>query len=329
MFKDSKIYVAGHTGLLGSALIKKLNKYRYEHIVTRSHAELDLTNKEAVFDFFLTEKPEYVFLAAGKVGGIISNKTYPADYFHINISIQDAVFEAAKEYDVKQLIFYGSSCIYPKFSPQPIKEQYLLTAPIEETSEAYATAKIAGIIACRAYNQQHQTNRFIALVPNSMYGPGDSFNLENCHVLSALIRRFHEAKINDAESVTLWGSGKVRREFIFSEDVAEASLFIMQHVNQLENKHYNVGTGQDYTIEELAANVAKIVGYEGKVLWDTSKPDGTPRKLLDSTRLLSLGFRPVVGLEDGLRSTYQWYQNQDKVISQTSVIFEDSHAKYI
>ena len=327
MYKDSKIYVAGHTGLLGSALIKKLNEYGYKHIITRFHAELDLTNKEAVFDFFFTERPEYIFLAAGKVGGIISNKTYPADYFQINISIQDAVFEAAVEYDVKQLIFYGSSCIYPKFSPQPIKEQHLFTAPIEETSEAYATAKIAGIIACRAYNQQYKTNRFIALVPNSMYGPGDNFDLENCHVLSALIRRFHEAKINNAGSVTLLGSGKVRREFICSEDVAEASLFVMQHVNQLENKHYNVGTGQDYSIEELATNITKIIGYEGKVLWDTSKPDGTPRKLLDSSRLLSLGWKPVVGLEDGLRRMYRWFQNRSNTISQVSEKFEDSHAK--
>jgi GDP-L-fucose synthase len=327
MFKDSKIFVAGHTGLLGSALIKKLNEHGHKHIITRSHAELELTNKDAVFDFFSTERPEYVFLAAGKVGGIISNKTYPADYFHINISIQDAVFEAAEEYGVKQLIFYGSSCIYPKFSTQPIKEQYLLAAPIEETSEAYATAKIAGIIACKAYNQQYQTNRFIALVPNSIYGSGDNFDLENSHVLSALIRKFHEAKINNRQSVTLWGSGKVRREFIYSEDVAEASLFVIQHVNQLENKHYNVGTGQDYSIEELAASVAKIIGYEGKVLWDTSKPDGAPRKLLDSSRLLSLGWKPVVGLEDGLSRAYRWYQNRSNTISQESEIFEDSHAK--
>jgi len=319
MFKDSKIYVAGHTGLLGSALIRKLSEQGYSRVVTRSHAELDLTDKRAVFDFFSIENPEYVFLAAGKVGGIVSNKTYPADYLHINLAIQDNVFEASQKYEIRRLLFYGSSCIYPKFSPQPIKEQYLLTAPLEETSEGYATAKIAGIIACRVYNQQSrsrstsgQTNRFIALVPSNMYGPNDNFNLESCHVLSALIRRFHESKINHTESVTLWGSGTPRREFIFSEDVAEASLFAMEHIEQLENRHYNVGTGVDYSIKELTASVAEIVGYEGKVLWDTSKPDGAPRKLLDSSRFLSLGWRPTVSIDEGIRKTYQWYQRREQ-----------------
>ncbi|GAF89441.1 unnamed protein product, partial [marine sediment metagenome] len=197
MFKDSKIYVAGHTGLLGSALISKLRERGYSRVTTKAHTELDLTDERAVFEFFSGEKPEYVFLCAGKVGGIVSNKTYPADYLHTNIAIQDNVFEAAQKYEVKHLLFYGSSCVYPKFSPQPIKEEYLLTSPLEETSEGYATAKIAGIIACKAYNQQYQTNRFIALIPNSMYGPNDNFNIESCHVLSALICKFHEAKINN------------------------------------------------------------------------------------------------------------------------------------
>lgn len=328
MYKDSKIYVAGHTGLLGSALITKLSEHGYRRVVTKSHAELELTDKRAVFKFFSTERPEYVFLAAGKVGGIVSNKTYPADYLHINLAIQDNVFEAAQKYEVKHLLFYGSSCIYPKNSAQPIKEEHLLTAPLEETSEGYATAKIAGIIACRAYNQQYHTNRFIALVPNTMYGTKDNFNLENCHVLSALIRRFHEAKINHAESVTLWGSGAPRREFVFSEDVAEASIFVMQHAGQLENRHYNVGSGVDYTIGELAESVAKTVGYQDKIMWDNSYPDGAARKLLDSSRLLSLGWKPVINVEEGLRRTYQWYQRQEETdLQPVSSVLERKYEK--
>ena len=332
MFKDSKIYIAGHTGLLGSALIKKLTKYGCNKIVTRSHAELDLTDKGAVLDFFSTEKPEYVFLAAGKVGGIISNKTYPADYLHINLAIQDNVFEAAcrRTSGVKHMLFYGSSCIYPKFSTQPIKEEHLLTAPLEETSEGYAVAKIAGIIACRAYNQQYRTNRFIALVPNTMYGPNDNFNLEDCHVLSALIRRFHEAKISKTESVTLWGSGTPRREFVFSEDVAEASIFVMQSAEQLENRHYNVGSGIDYSIQELTESIAEIVGYKGDIIWDKSKPDGTPKKLLDSSRLLSLGWKPAISFKEGLKRIYQWYlmrQQKSEVKKQNSVLCPSVFAK--
>lgn len=317
MFKDSKIYVAGHTGLLGSALISKLRERGYSRVTTKAHTELDLTDERAVFEFFSTEKPEYVFLCAGKVGGIVSNKTYPADYLHTNIAIQDNVFEAAQKYEVKHLLFYGSSCVYPKFSQQPIKEEYLLTSPLEETSEGYATAKIAGIIACKAYNQQYQTNRFIALIPNSMYGPNDNFNVESCHVLSALICKFHEAKINNVQSVTLWGSGTPRREFIFSEDVAEASLFTIQHAEQIDNRHYNVGTGFDYSIKELAARVAETVGYEGKVIWDTSKPDGAAQKLLDSSKFMSLGWKPTVNIGEGLKRTYEWYLRQS-LIGQTS-----------
>ncbi|NQT01730.1 MAG: GDP-L-fucose synthase [Planctomycetes bacterium] len=317
MFKNSKIYVAGHTGLLGSAISRKLKEHGNSRVIEKAHIELDLTDKRAVFEFFSTERPEYVFLCAGKVGGIVSNKTYPADYLHINIAIQDNVFEAAQKYEVKHLLFYGSSCIYPKFSLQPIKEEYLLNGPLEETSEGYATAKIAGITACKAYNLQYQTNRFIALIPNSMYGPNDNFNIESCHVLSALIYRFHEAKISNTQSVTLWGSGKPRREFIFSEDVAEASLFAMEHVEQLENRHYNVGTGVDYSIEELAASVAETVGYEGKILWDMSKPDGAAQKLLDSSKFLSLGWEPTVNMEEGLKRTYEWYLRQS-LVGQTS-----------
>ncbi|MHC4238442.1 MAG: NAD-dependent epimerase/dehydratase family protein [Planctomycetota bacterium] len=211
---------------------------------------------------------------------------------------------------MKHLLFYGSSCIYPRLSPQPMKEEYLLAGAIEETSEAYAAAKIAGVIACRVYNQQYDLNRFIALVPATMYGSHDNFDLENCHVLSALIRRFHEAAINRADSVTLWGSGTPRREFIFSDDMADASLFAMEHADELENKHYNVGTGVDYSIRELAAAIAETVGYKGKLVWDEAKPDGAPQKLLDSSGFLSLGWKPAVSIEDGLRRTYEWYQKQ-------------------
>lgn len=303
--------------MLGSALSRKLRERGYKRVITKTHSELDLTDKGAVFEFFSTERPEYVFLCAGKVGGIVSNKTYPADYLHINIAIQDNVFEAAQKYEVRHLLFYGSSCIYPKFSPQPIKEEYFLNAPLEETSEGYAAAKIAGIIACKVYNQQYQTNRFIVLIPNSMYGPNDNLDPESSHVLSALICRFHEAKINNIRSVTLWGSGTPRREFIFSEDVAEASLFTMKHVEQLENRHYNVGTGIDYSIKELAAGIAEIVGYKGKIVWDTSQPDGTAQKLLDSSKFVSLGWKPMVNIEQGLKRTYEWYLRQS-LVGQTS-----------
>lgn len=309
MYKDSKIYVAGHTGLIGSALMGKLKEHGYCQVNTRPHAELDLTDKGAVFEFFSSEKPEYVFLAAGKVSGILSNRTYPADYLHINISIQDNIFEAAQKYNVRNLIFYGSSCSYPKDCEQPIKEECFLTGPIETTSEGYAAAKIAGIIACKAYNNQYGTNRFIALIPNSAYGPNDNFDLENSHVLSALIRKFHEAKMNREDSITLWGSGKPRREFIFSQDVAEASLFAMQNTDKFENHHYNVGTGVDYSIKELSTKIAEVVGYNGKIMWDTTKPDGTAKKLLDSSKFLSLGWKPKTSFAKGLKITYQSWQD--------------------
>jgi len=310
MYKDSKIYLAGHTGLLGTALMKRLMSDGYSNMIRRSHSELELTDKNSVFDFFSTEKPKYVFLAAGKVGGIVSNKSYPAEYLHVNLAIQDNVFEAAQEYEVSHLIFYGSSCSYPKVCRQPMKEEYLLTGLTEETSEGYAIAKIAGVIGCRVYNQQYNVNRFIALIPNSMYGPKDNFNIKNSHVLSALIRRFHEAKINNAESVSLWGSGKPRREFIFSEDVAAASVFAMENADHLENSPYNIGTGVDYSVEKLAGITARIVGFEGEILWDMSKPDGAQRKLLDSSKFMSLGWKPTIGIEEGLRRTYEWYQEQ-------------------
>ena len=307
MFKDSRIYVAGHTGLLGSAILRKLKSEGYRNILTITHKELDLIDQKSVDDFFKKEQPEYVFLCAGLTGGIIANKTYPATFLHTNIAIQDNVFQASQIFNSKHLIFYGSSCVYPKNCPQPIKEEYLLTGEIEETSDAYATAKIAGIIACKSYNNQYKTNRFIALIPNSMYGPKDNFDLENSHVLSALIRRFHEAKKEGKNKITLWGSGNPRREFIFSEDVADASIFAMMNVGKLQNIHYNLGTEIDYSIRELAEIVAGIVGFKGKIEWDMTKPDGTPRKLLDNSRFLNLGWKPATTLEEGLEITYRWY----------------------
>jgi len=307
MLKDSNIYIAGHNGLLGSALIKKLRSEGYINLITKNRGELDLKDQCAVDVFFQKEKPEYVFLAAGLTGGIIANRSYPATFLHTNIAIQDNVFQAAVKYDVKHLVFYGSSCVYPKDCPQPIREDYLQTGMIEETSEGYSIAKTAGIIACRVYNDQYDTNRFIALLPNSMYGPNDNFDLENSHVLSALIRRFHDAKMDGKKSITLWGSGNPRREFIFCEDVADASIFAMKNSKRLQNTHYNIGTGIDYSIKELAEIISQIVGYGGDIKWDETKPDGVPRKLLDSSAFLHLGWKPLVEIEDGIKDTYEWY----------------------
>lgn len=307
MFKDSRIYVAGHTGLLGTALMKKLRKQGYMNIETRAHAELDLTDQRSVEEFFMNERPEYVFMAAGLSGGIMANKTYPATFLHTNIAMQDNVFEAANKYGVKHLIYYGSSCVYPKNATQPIKEDLLLTGEIEKTSEAYAAAKLAGIMACRAYNNQYGTNRFIALLPNSMYGPHDNFDPDDAHVLSALIRKFHEARIGNKDEVVLWGSGNPRREFIYSEDVANASIFAMMNAGRLENTHYNIGTGIDFSIKELAGIISDITGFSGRIGWDTGKPDGAPRKLLDSSGLLTLGWKPQTFFREGLKKTYDWF----------------------
>ncbi len=320
MFKDSRIYIAGHTGLLGSALLGRLRRDGCCNLVTRTHTELDLTDRRAVFDFFSAETPEYVFLCAGRVGGIMSNKTCPADYLHVNIAIQDSVFEAALHHNAKHVVFYGSSCMYPKHSRQPMKEQYLMAGPVEPTSEAYAAAKTAGVVACKAYNQQYGANRFIALVPNSLYGPNDNFDLEHCHVLSALIRRLHEAKVAGAGSVTLWGSGTPRREFVFCDDAADASIFAVQHADRLENRHYNVGSGRDYSIRELAGLIAGIVGYEGDIHWDTTRPDGAARKLLDSSNFRRLGWQPATQIEEGLKRTYRWYQQQVETAAKQSIV---------
>jgi GDP-L-fucose synthase len=310
MDKKSRIYVAGHSGLLGSSLLRALSSEGYSGIIVRTRDELDLLDEKAVNDFFDEERPEYVFLAAGLTGGIIANKTYPADFFRTNISIQNNVFEAAHKYNVKNLVFYGSSCMYPKDSPQPMKEEYILTGRIEETNEAYALSKIAGVIACRAYNSQHNNQRFIALVPNSMFGPRDNFDPVNSHVLSALIGKFHKARTAGSREVVLWGSGKPRREFVFVDDVAEASIFAVRNAGRLGNRHYNVGVGKDYSISELAQLIAGIIGFEGEIVWDRTKPDGVGRKLLDSSRFRKMGWEPGTSLKDGLKKTCDWYSEQ-------------------
>lgn len=307
MFKDSKIYVAGHSGLLGSALVRKLREKGYYNIVTQPHSDLELMNMGDVNDFFEREMPEIVFMSAGRAGNIRMCSKYPASFLYENSMIQNNVFAAAQRYEVKHLVYYGSSCTYPKDVIQPIKEEYFLTGPLEETSEAYAAAKLSGILACKAYNIQYNTNRFIALIPNTLYGPNDHFNIEHSHVFSALINRFYEAKEYGFEEVTLWGSGNPRREFIFSEDVAEASIFMVENADKLENTHYNVGTGVDFSIRELSLMIAREVGFKGEIIWDTSSPDGPYQKLLDSKMILQLGWKPSVAIEDGLRITYQWY----------------------
>ncbi|MBI5469341.1 MAG: GDP-L-fucose synthase [Deltaproteobacteria bacterium] len=315
MRKSSRIYVAGHTGLLGRALLSVLGERGYTEVITRTHAELDLTDGLAVDGFFKRERPEYVFLSAGLTGGIVANLTYPAAFLHTNIAIQDSVFQAAQKYNAERVVFYGSSCMYPRDCPQPMKEEHMLTGAMEKTSEAYAIAKTVGVIACRAYNAQYKTKRFLALVPNSLYGPYDNFELETSHVLAGLIRRLYEAHIEGRERIALWGSGMPRREFLFSKDAAEASIFAMENADRLENTHYNIGSGADYSIKELAEMAAWGIGYAGAIEWDRTRPDGAERKILDSARFLSLGWRPKVNLEEGLKITCDWFvKNKVKMI---------------
>lgn len=309
MEKGAKVYVAGHQGLVGSAILRKLTSEGYSNIVTRSFQELDLRDQTAVNEFFKKEQPEYVFLAAAKVGGILANNTYPVDFLRDNLLIQTNVIDAAYRYGSRKLLFLGSSCIYPKFAPQPIKEEYLLTGELEPTNEPYAIAKIAGIKLCQAYNRQYQTN-FISVMPTNLYGPGDNFDLETSHVIPALIRKFHEAKIKGKDQVVVWGSGKPFREFLHVDDLADACLFLMSNYNSSEI--INIGTGKDLSIAELAYLIKDIVGYDGNIIFDTSKPDGTPRKLLDVSKLFNMGWKPRITLEEGIRSTYSWYQEHQK-----------------
>lgn len=304
MQKDAKIYIAGHRGLVGSAIKRKLEAEGYTNIITKTRSELDLLDQQAVADFFATEQPAYVFLAAAKVGGIIANRDYPADFIYQNLQIQNNIIHNAYEHEVEKLLFLGSSCIYPKHAEQPIKELSLLTGPLEETNRAYAIAKIAGIEMCQAYNTQYNTN-FISIMPTNLYGPNDNFDLETSHVLPALIRRFHEAKEAKAPSVTLWGTGSPKREFLHVDDLADASVFLMNQYNGSEI--VNVGTGEDISIRELAELIKSTVGYQGEIEWDTEKPDGTPRKLLDVSKLNKLGWTCSTNLREGINNTYKWY----------------------
>ncbi|SNX52925.1 GDP-L-fucose synthase [Thermoanaerobacterium sp. RBIITD] len=304
MNRDSKIYVAGHRGLVGSAIVRNLESKGYTNIIKRTHKELDLTNQEAVRRFFEEEKPEYVFLAAAKVGGIHANNTYPADFIYENLMIQNNVIKAAHDFKVKKLLFLGSTCIYPKMAPQPIKEEYLLSGYLEPTNEAYAIAKIAGLKMCQFFKRQYGDN-FISCMPTNLYGPNDNFDLNNSHVMPALIRKFHEAKVNNLPYVEVWGTGKPLREFLYVDDMADACVFLMENYDGEE--HVNIGTGQEVSIRELAEMIKEVVGFEGEIVFNTDKPDGTPRKLTDVIKLHSLGWRHNVELGEGIERTYKWY----------------------
>lgn len=302
MDKNSKIYVAGHRGMVGSAILRKLKREGYQNLLYFTSKEVDLRDQRAVEKLFETKKPEYVFLAAAKVGGILANSEYPADFLYDNLMIQNNVIHYSHKYRVKKLLFLGSSCIYPKMAPQPLKEEYLLTGPLEPTNDAYAIAKITGIMMCRKYHKQYGDN-FISAMPTNLYGPGDNYDLKGSHVLPAMLRKFHEAKLGNTPSVTVWGTGAPLREFLHADDLADALYFLMQHYDQPE--FVNVGTGKDISIRELAGLVKKITGYKGDIVFDTSMPDGTPRKLLDVSRLTTLGWTPKIGFEDGIRSVYE------------------------
>ncbi|WP_127579959.1 GDP-L-fucose synthase [Paenibacillus koleovorans] len=304
MEKTDKIYVAGHRGLVGSAIVRHLEAKGYNNFVYRTSQELDLRDYHSVRNFFIEEKPDYVFLAAAKVGGIVANNEYPADFIRDNLMIQTNVIDCAYQAGVKKLLFLGSTCIYPKFAPQPMKEEYLLTGELEPTNEPYAIAKIAGIKMCQSYNRQYGT-RFISVMPTNLYGPNDNFDLETSHVLPALIRKFHEAKVNDEPSVEVWGTGTPRREFLHADDLADACEFLM--LNYDSSEIVNIGTGQDITIRELTELIISIVGYEGNIHFNSSKPDGTPRKLVDTSKLLNLGWKARIPLKDGLVSTYRHF----------------------
>ena len=326
MNKNSKIYIAGHRGLVGSAIVKNLESKRYTNLVYKTHKELDLLNQIAVKEFFKAEKPEYVILAAAKVGGIVANNTYRADFIYENLQIQNNIIHQSYKNRVKKLLFLGSTCIYPKNAPQPMNEESLLTSELEYTNEPYAIAKIAGIKMCESYNIQYGTN-FISVMPTNLYGINDNFDLETSHVLPALLRKMHEAKLNNSPKVEIWGSGKPRREFLYSEDMADACIYLMERINftdivkennskfnienstlnEVRNTHINIGTGIDISIKELAQTIKKIVGYKGELYFNDTKPDGTMVKLTDPSKLHSLGWKHTVELEEGIRRVYEWY----------------------
>jgi len=311
MNKNSKIYIAGHKGLVGSAITRLLQKEGYKNLILKTRQELDLLNQQAVSDFFKKEKPKYVFLAAAKVGGIMANQTYPANFIYENLQIQTNIIHNSYLNGIKKLLFLGSSCIYPKLAPQPLKEKYLLTGDLEPTNKPYSLAKIAGIATCQSYNKQYKTN-FISVMPTNIYGPNDNFDLQNAHALPALIRKFHEAKLNNKKEVVVWGSGKAKREFLYTDDLADACLFLMKNYNSSEI--INIGTGEDLSIRELTEKIKETVGYDGKIVWDKTKPDGTPRKLLDVSKITKLGWKYKIGLENGLKITYEWYKDSQKPI---------------
>lgn len=315
MEKNSKIYIAGHQGLVGSALVRRLQSDGYTNLVFRTFEELDLTNQQAAADFFSAEKPEYVFLAAAKVGGILANNTYPAQFIYENLQIQNNIIHQSYLNGVKKLLFLGSVCIYPKFAPEPVGEDSLLTGLLEPTNEPYAIAKIAGIKMCQSYNRQYGTN-FISVMPTNLYGPGDNFDLEKSHVIPALIRKFHEAKEGGLNEVVLWGTGTPRREFMHVDDMAGGCVYLMDNFNPSKEDNdsghimMNLGVGEDVTISDLAVIIKGIVGFQGHVIWDDKKPDGTPGRLMNSTKIWNLGWKNNIDLKNGLRMTYEWYLGQ-------------------
>jgi GDP-L-fucose synthase len=305
MDSQSKIYVAGHTGLVGSSIVRELRRKNYHNLIYKTIEEMDLEKQDLTENYFKNEIPEYVFLAAAKVGGIMANKTYPAEFIYSNLAVQNNVIHSAYKFGVKKLLFLGSSCIYPKFAPQPMKEEHLLSSPLEPTNEAYAIAKIAGLKMCRYYNEQYGTN-FISVMPTNLYGPNDNYDYNNSHVLPALIRKIHEAKLQNKPYVELWGTGSPKREFLYVDDLAEALVFLMEKFDYPDvGEIINIGCGEDVSIKNLAEMVKDIVGYQNELRWDTSKPDGTPQKLLDVSRLNKLGWKAKTSLSDGIRKTYE------------------------
>lgn len=309
--ENSKIYIAGHRGLVGSAIFRNLQTKGYEHLVTRTSEELDLRDQQQVDFFFKEETPEYIFLSAAKVGGIVANATYPAEFLYDNLMIQSNIIEAARKYKVKKLLFLGSTCIYPKNAPQPLKESYLLTSELEPTNEPYAIAKIAGIKMCKAYNKQYGTN-FISVMPTNLYGPNDNFNLETSHVLPALMRKIYEAKANKSPDVTIWGTGAPLREFLYVDDLADACVYLMQNFEYEDiGEFVNIGTGNDITIHELAKILCSVIGYEGQIAFDHSKPDGTPKKVTDVSIINKLGWQAKIDLKTGIETTYEWFKQNN------------------
>ena len=309
--QTSKIYIAGHRGLVGSAILRRLKADGYKNIITRTSAELDLTDQRAVGKFFVVEKPEFVFLAAARVGGIYANNIYPAEFIYQNLMIQTNIIHQSYLHKVKRLLFLGSSCIYPKHCSQPMKEEYLMTGLLEPTNSPYAVAKIAGIEMCHSYNRQYKTN-YIPVMPTNLYGPNDNFDLKTSHVLSALIRKFHEAKIKDQKEIVVWGTGTPRREFLHVDDLADACVYLMNYYDGTDL--INIGTGEDITIRKLAELIGQIVGFKGGISYDTSKPDGMLRKLLDVSKINALGWKSKIGLEEGIRETYNWYVENGDVV---------------